>query len=693
MTGKLKIVPLLFLAPALAVMASLVFYPLLKGIYYSFTNINQYNMERPEYDPTQLSEQQTTITFWHTHNVEESETINEMISEFERLNPQIRIEKQRIPFSDAQNKYKTVAQAGDAPDVFRAEIAWTAEFGELGFLRPLDDLMPPDGQADFLRAPLTYCRYKDKLWGVPQVTDCLALLYNKRILAADSLSPPGTMDEFVAVSQKLRDRAADRYGFFYRGDSYFFLPFIWAFGGDLIDGRTRQVLINRPESVQALQFLLDLRDKYQVVPKNIDFANDYDNMMVGFKTGKFAMILNGPWATADILSGREFSDPANLGVTRIPMGPKGDYGSPVGGHNYVIAANCKHVRASWQFIEFMNSTENQVKFALTNNLLPTRKSAYQEPSVAGNEILQGFRYQLEVANNRPVIPESGLIFTDLTPAFQAALSGTITPKQAIEQVAEKWEKLLGYLGPEASIIGVSNYIEILSGAEFWLIFWQTIIWTFCNVFFHFTIGLGLALLINAKIKGRSIYRIILLLPWAVPTYISAFSWRWLFNQDYGFFNLFLKSMGAEPLPWLSDPFWAMVAVIATNIWLGFPFMMVVFLGGLQSIPEELYEALQIDGGNKLHEFRYVTLPMLKPVTLTATLLGAIWTFNMFNIIYLVTKGGPFHRTDILATFAYIQAFENWNFGLATTYAVIILSLLTVFSYFYIKVGGDSNPAK
>lgn len=683
--------PYMFLIPSMLIMAVLVFYPLFKGIYYSFTNTNQYNMERPRYEPEQSTELPMTVTFWHTHNTDETTTLNEIIAEFEAENPHITIVKQAVPFSDAQNKYKTVAQAGDAPDVFRAEIAWVPEFAEMGFLYPLDELVTPEEKTDYLRAPIAYCQYKGKLWGLPQVTDCLAFLYNKRIFAEKGLTPPTTTEELIHVGQQLRDHEKNQYGFMYRGDSYWFIPFVWAFGGGLIDGDTRTVLINQPGTADALNYLIDLRDKHRVVPATIDFANDYDSMQVGFKTGKYAAIINGPWSTADILTGQEFEDPSNLGVTRIPRGP-GGYGSPVGGHNYVIAGNSPNVKAAYDFIHFLNRTDNQVKLALRNNLLPTRHSAYADTRVASNEILQGFKYQLEVANNRPVIPEGGQLFTDLTPNYQAALKGQLSPQAAMDAVAVKWEEILGYLGQGASLVGLSNYTNVLKGAEFWRILWQTIIWTFTNVFFHFIIGLGLALLLNAKIKGRTIYRIVLLLPWAVPSYITAFSWRWLFNQDYGFFNQLLHAIGVDPIPWLSDPFWAMFAVIVTNIWLGFPFMMVVFLGGLQSIPTELYEALRIDGGGKLSEFRYVTLPMLKPVTLTATLLGAIWTFNMFNIIYLITQGGPFHRTDILATFAYIKAFENWNFGMATTYAVIILSMLLVFSFFYIKNLGEEATA-
>jgi len=241
-----------------------------------------------------------------------------------------------------------------------------------------------------------------------------------------------------------------------------------------------------------------------------------------------------------------------------------------------------------------------------------------------------------------------------------------------------------FIAASYRFVGLQNYIRVLSSAQFWDILVQTVIWTVTNVFFHFTIGLALALMLNRRLRGRVVYRTLLLVPWAVPTYISAFSWRWLFNSKYGFFNLALKALGSDPIPWLSHEVWAMVAVIATNVWLGFPFMMVVLLGGLQSIPQEFYEASQVDGCGHLRQFWSITLPLLKPVALTATLLGIIWTFNMFNVIYLVTEGGPHHQTDILATFAFIEAFHQWRFGMATTYAVIILSILLTFSFFYIR---------
>ncbi len=382
-----------------------------------------------------------TLTFWHTMNQEETITLEGIVDRFMDEHPGVEIQAQVVPFSDAQNKFKTVAQAGDAPDVFRAEIAWTPEFAELGFLMPLDEYVSQEDIQDYLPGALRYNQYKGRLWGIPQVTDCLALLYNRRMLREAGVDPPATMDDLITVAKMLTDPGRGQYGFFWRGDSYWLTPFIWAFGGGLIDEDDHEIHINDPGSVRALEFYIALRDEHRVVPPEVDFANDYENMLVGFKTGKYAMILNGPWATADILSGQEFADPANLGVTRIPRGPAG-YGSPVGGHNYVISSSCEDVVAAYQFIHFLNQAEHQAELARKNNLLPTRKSAYDQPDVADNAIIQGFRDQLDVANNRPVIPEGGLIFVDFTPNLQAALNGSKTPQEALDATAKAWKDLL-----------------------------------------------------------------------------------------------------------------------------------------------------------------------------------------------------------------------------------------------------------
>ncbi len=279
----------------------------------------------------------------------------------------------------------------------------------------------------------------------------------------------------------------------------------------------------------------------------------------------------------------------------------------------------------------------------------------------------------------PLIMGIGYSFTNISQKNSNKIEYKIPQRESNGTISYKYEEKPNTL----KFTGLKNYADTIAKPTFWQILGQTVVWTFFNVLFHFIIGLSLALLINKPLQGRNFYRLMLMVPWAVPSYISAFSWRWLFNADYGFFNQVLATIGIAPISWLSDPNWSMFAVITTNVWLGFPFMMVTLLGGLQNIPQELYEAATVDGATKWQQFRNVTMPLLMPVALTTTLLGAIWTFNMFNIIYLVTQDNP--HTDILATFSFKEFFVKGEYAVASSYSVIILLLLAGFSVFYLRI--------
>ena len=233
-------------------------------------------------------------------------------------------------------------------------------------------------------------------------------------------------------------------------------------------------------------------------------------------------------------------------------------------------------------------------------------------------------------------------------------------------------------------IGLDNYVAVLTSAAFRETLIWTVVWTGVNVFFHFTIGLGLALLLNQRFRGRTAYRLILMLPWAIPAFVSAVSWRYIFNGEYGALNLFLEQFGIDGPNWLSELPWAYVAPIIVNVWLGVPFMMVALLGGLQSIPADLYEAARVDGANRRDSFWNVTIPQLKSVSVAVTMLGIIWTFNLFVVIFLTTGGGPGGKIDILVTESF-NLFQAGEFAMAATYSVIILSILLVFVTFYQRV--------
>jgi arabinogalactan oligomer / maltooligosaccharide transport system permease protein len=231
--------------------------------------------------------------------------------------------------------------------------------------------------------------------------------------------------------------------------------------------------------------------------------------------------------------------------------------------------------------------------------------------------------------------------------------------------------------------GVENYKTIFKSEEFKSVGWFTVVWTFVNVFFHFTFGLILAMTLNRTLKFRGIYRMLLLVPWAVPSFVSAFAWRFIFNNPYGFLDQFLIKLGWEDPPaFLGDPTWAKISVITANVWLGVPFMMVALLGGLQAIDRDLIDASAVDGANAWQRFWTVTMPGLRPVAATVILLGLIWTFNSFAIIYLMTGGGPGDSTQIFSTYAYKYTVEYKIYGVAAAYGVIILSILLLFSQIY-----------
>jgi arabinogalactan oligomer/maltooligosaccharide transport system substrate-binding protein len=378
------------------------------------------------------------LTYWATENDQEIATIKQIVAACQQQLPNIKVTVQQQAFEGAQQKFATAAQGGSAPDIMRSEVAWVADYASQGFLRPLDEYVSEQDKSDYLPSALAYDQYEGKLWGVPQVTDALALLYNKRLLQEQGITqPPATMDEFKAAVEKFND--GKTFGFYMRGDSYWLQPFIWAYGGGLVDVNNKQILVNNPQSVQGVQFAADLVESPGVV-KNRDFANDYDNAMTAFKSGKVAMIFNGPWSTTDVLSGKEFSDKSNLGIAPIPSGPGGQ-GSPVGGHNYTIYAGTKAPDQSYAFIECMNSAENQALLAEKHNLLPTRKSAYGNAKVTGNPLVAGFQGVMEKATARPVHPAGGAIYTEFTPAWQQVYAGKSTPQEAMDKVAAAWQEL------------------------------------------------------------------------------------------------------------------------------------------------------------------------------------------------------------------------------------------------------------
>jgi arabinogalactan oligomer/maltooligosaccharide transport system permease protein len=250
-------------------------------------------------------------------------------------------------------------------------------------------------------------------------------------------------------------------------------------------------------------------------------------------------------------------------------------------------------------------------------------------------------------------------------------------------------------------VGFTNYIAILGDYQVvrsteggWVVNYQnfywtlfiTVAWTVCNVAIGVSVGLVLALALNTKgLRFSNVYRVLLILPWAIPNYITALTWRGMFHKQYGVINQVIQMFGGEPVSWFDKVFTSFLTGIATNGWLSFPFMMVITLGGLQSIPQDAYEAARVEGANRWQQFRHITLPYLRPTLIPAVIISVVWTFNMFNIIYLVSGGEPAGSNEILITQAYKIAFEKYQYGYAAAYSVVIFMILLVYGTFQNRV--------
>ena len=240
-----------------------------------------------------------------------------------------------------------------------------------------------------------------------------------------------------------------------------------------------------------------------------------------------------------------------------------------------------------------------------------------------------------------------------------------------------------------NFVGLKNFGKILAGPElqtFVKVLIWTLAWAAISVMASLAIGLLLSIPLNREdLRGASIYRTLFIVPWAIPAFISVLMWQGLLNSDQGAFNMLLQSLGFHKVAWLGDPGWARFSVLLVNIWLGYPFMMTVCLGALQSIPKEIYEAADVDGASPWLQFRALTLPLLRSALVPVLVSSFAFNFNQFTAIYLLTEGGPTvpgseaGATDILLTYSYKLAFDLYQYGTACAYAVFIFLIVAALS--------------
>ncbi len=235
--------------------------------------------------------------------------------------------------------------------------------------------------------------------------------------------------------------------------------------------------------------------------------------------------------------------------------------------------------------------------------------------------------------------------------------------------------------PEKPYVGTQNYEDLLADERFGQAIFNTVYFTGASVPLTMAIGLLLALLLNQAIRGRGLLRTAFYLPVITPFVVAAIIWKWLYNGDFGLFNYYLLQANLidKPLLWLSDKDLAMPAVIFMTVWAGVGFSMVVYLAGLQSIPEELYESSMLDGAGPLSRLWHITIPLLRPSTLFLAVLGSFGSLQVFTQIFVMTSGGPVNRTTTMVYYMYLWGFKYYDLGYASTLAIALFLMLLVFS--------------
>ncbi|WP_245855934.1 carbohydrate ABC transporter permease [Paenibacillus rigui] len=230
------------------------------------------------------------------------------------------------------------------------------------------------------------------------------------------------------------------------------------------------------------------------------------------------------------------------------------------------------------------------------------------------------------------------------------------------------------VGVPATFIGFKNYIDLVQESLFWKAVWNTILFTVIAVVGKTVFGMVMALVLNEKIMFRNVFRVLLFLPWTIPTIVSVFTWQWIYSDVGGVLNFILMKTGlvGQPVGWLATPDLAMFSVILVNVWRGIPFMGIAILAGLQTVSKEMYEAAMLDGAGAIKRFFYMTLPSVKEVTVLAAVMTTIWTLNDFEIIWLLTRGGPSNGTQVLSTLSYTIGFLNMNLGKAIAIAILTM---------------------
>lgn len=385
-----------------------------------------------------------TITWWDTSDAtNEAPAFKALVAEFHRADPDIDVKYVNVPFADAESKFQTAAGSKGAPDVLRADVGWTASFAQAGYLLPLTGTPAAADTSTFEPQLLQQADFDGKLYGVPEVTDTLALMYNKQLYAkAGITAPPTTWSRLKADDALVKSRTgAD--GFAFNPQGYYVMPFLFGEATDVIDAAHKKITVDSPAAAKGIDTLKGILAAPGAAKLDTT-SNGYADIMDAFESGKVASIIQGPWETTNVYKGSAFGDRSNLGIATVPAGSAGRAGAPIGGHNLVAYAgsDAAHQAAAEKFIAFMTSAASQEAIATKNATLPTRSDAYTA-AVNANPGIAGFQKVLPAGVPRAAVPQYSTFYDNpLGTELVKILSGQESTAKGLGNAAIQIKKQL-----------------------------------------------------------------------------------------------------------------------------------------------------------------------------------------------------------------------------------------------------------
>ncbi|MBX9393069.1 extracellular solute-binding protein [Streptomyces sp. TRM72054] len=387
-----------------------------------------------------------TITWWDTSNAtNEAPTYQALVKEFEAANKDIKVKYVNVPFDQAQNKFDTAAGASGAPDVLRSEVGWTPAFAKKGYFLPLDGTEALADESKFQPSLIEQAKYEGKTYGVPFVTDTLALVYNKDLFEKAGVEAPKTWDDLKKAAATIKDKTGVD-GYWGSTQAYYAQTFLHGEGTDTVDADAKKITVKSPEAKKAYETWLSLFDG-KGLHKADTTADAYAHIQDAFVNGKVAAIIQGPWEITNFYKGSAFKDKENLGIATVPAGSTGKAGAPTGGHNLSVYAGSDeaHQQAALKFVNFMTSAKAQETIALKNSTLPTRDDAYTA-EVKADPGIAGYQGVLAAAQPRPALPEYSSLWGPLDDELLAVAGG----KKSLDEGLDSAETSIAKLVPDFS---------------------------------------------------------------------------------------------------------------------------------------------------------------------------------------------------------------------------------------------------